>query len=159
MQILFTEPFIVCVDLLYFFFLDKILSIDKIDSLCFHGSLQCVVIQKFSLNVVQSSKFIQVLILTKNHHFSKLVLIYGITTIKSTYHSNGSSSYSVIQNLVPNFRCSANVCSSLRWSSQRNSTFVKGALEELLLFIMLITALNWLFSELHSNVICVTKFF
>jgi len=117
MQILFTEPFIVCVDLLYFFFLDKILSIDKIDSLYFHGSLQCVVIQKFSLNVVQSSNFIHVLILTKNHHFSKLVLIYGITTMKSTYHSNDSSSYSVIQNLVPNFRCSANVCSSLRWSS------------------------------------------
>ena len=110
MQILFTEPFIVCVDLLYFFFLDKILSFDKIDSLYFHGSLQCVVIQKFSLNVVQSSKFIQVLILTKNHHFSKLVLIYGITTMKSTYHSNGSSSYSLIQN-------SANVCSSLRRSS------------------------------------------
>ena len=100
-----------------FFFLDKILSIDKIDSLYSHGSLQCVVIQKFSLNVVQSSNFIHVLILTKNHHFSKLVLIYGITTMKSTYHSNGSSSYSVIQNLVPNFRCSANVCSSLRWSS------------------------------------------
>ena len=35
-----------------FFFLDKIIfiSIDKIDSLYFHGSLQCVVIQKFSLN-------------------------------------------------------------------------------------------------------------
>ena len=89
-----------CVDRLYFFSLDKILSIDKSDSMCFHGSLQCIVIQKFSLNVVQSSKFIQVLILTKNHHFSKLVLIYGITTMKSTYHSNGSSSYSVIQNLI-----------------------------------------------------------
>ena len=100
-----------------FFFLYKILSIDKIDSLYFHGSLQCVVIQKFSLNVVQSSNFIHVLILTKNHHFSKLVLIYGITTMKSTYHSNDNSSYSVIQNLVPNFRCSANVCSSLRCSS------------------------------------------
>ena len=80
MQILFTEPFII----LYFFFLDKIVSIDKIDSLYFHGSLQCAVIQKFSLNVVQSSTFIQVFILTKNHHFSKLVLIYGITTMKST---------------------------------------------------------------------------
>ena len=109
MQILFTEPFIVCVDLLYIFFLDKILSIDKIDSLYFHGSLQCIVIQNFSLNVVQSSNFIQVLILTKNHHFSKLVLIYGITTMKSTSHSNGSSSCSVIQNLVPNFRCSASL--------------------------------------------------
>jgi len=64
-----------------FFFLHKIVSIDKIDSLYFHGSLQCVVI---SLNVVQSSKSIQVLILTKNHHFPKLVLIYGITTMKST---------------------------------------------------------------------------
>ena len=30
-------------------------------------------------------------------------------------------------------------------ASQRNSTFVKGGLEELLLFIMLITALNLLF--------------
>ena len=66
-----------------FFFLDKILSIDNIDILFLHGSLQCVVIQKFSLNVVQSSKFIQVLILTKNRHFSSLVLIYGITTMKS----------------------------------------------------------------------------
>ena len=81
----FTEPFIVFVNLLYFFLLDKILSIDKIDSLYFHGSFQCVVIQKFTLNVVnvQSSNFIQVLILTKNHHFSKLLLIYGITTMKS----------------------------------------------------------------------------
>ena len=85
MEILFTEPFIVCVDLLYFFFVDKIVSIDKIDSLYFHGSLQCLVIQMFSLNVVQSSKSIQVLILTKNHHFPKLVLIYGITTMKSNY--------------------------------------------------------------------------
>ena len=46
-----------------------------------HGSLQCILI---SLNVVRSSKSIQVLILTKNHHFPKLVLIYGITTMKST---------------------------------------------------------------------------
>ena len=29
----------------------------------------------------------------------------------------------------------------------------------MLLFIMLITALNLLFSELHSNVICATKFY
>ena len=84
MQILFTEPFIIFMDLLYFFFLDKMVFIDKIDSLYFHGSLQCVVIQKFSLDAVQSSKIIQVLMLTKNHHFSKLVLIYGITTMKST---------------------------------------------------------------------------
>jgi hypothetical protein len=38
----FTEPFIMCVDLLYFFFLDKILSIDKIDScilLCYVAAL------------------------------------------------------------------------------------------------------------------------
>ena len=42
----------------------------------------------------------------------------------------------------------------------RNSIFVKGGwVEELLLFIMLITALNLLFSELHSNVICATKFY
>jgi len=105
-----------------FFFLDKMVFINKIDSLYFHGSLQCVVIQKFSLDVVQSSKFIQVLILTKNHHFSKLVLIYGITTMKSTYHSHGSFSYSVIQNLVHNFRCSANVCSSLRFDDQVKET-------------------------------------
>ena len=72
MQILFTKPFITFVDPLYFFSLDKIVSIDKIDSLYFHGSLQCLVIQKFSLNVVQSSKSIQVLILAKNHNFSKI---------------------------------------------------------------------------------------
>ena len=47
----------------------------------------------------------------------------------------------------------------LQWSSQRNSAFVKGGLVELLLFIMLITALNLLFSELHSNLTCATKFF
>ena len=34
-------------------FLDKIAPIDKIDSLYFHGSLQCIVILKFSLNVVK----------------------------------------------------------------------------------------------------------
>ena len=84
MQILFTKPFIVFVDLLYFFFLKKLLLIDKIDSLYFHGSLQRIVVEKFSLNVVQISKFIQVLILTKNHNFSELVLTYGITTMKST---------------------------------------------------------------------------
>ena len=37
--------------------------------------------------------------------------------------------------------------------------FVKGGLEELLLFIMLITALNLLFSELNSNVTRGTKFY
>ena len=84
MQILFTEPFIIFVDLLYFVLLDKIVSIHKIDRLFVQGSLQYVVIQKFSLNVVQSSQFIQVLILTKKHHFSTLVLIYVITTMKST---------------------------------------------------------------------------
>ena len=34
-----------------------------------------------------------------------------------------------------------------------------GLVKDLLLFIMLITALNLLFSELHSSVICATKFY
>ena len=73
MQILFTEPFIIFVDLLYCFSLNKIVLIDKIDSLYFHGSLQCLVIQKFSLNVVQSSKSIQVkLNLDKEPQFLKI---------------------------------------------------------------------------------------
>ena len=48
--------------------------IDKIDSLYFHGSLQCVVIQKFSLDVVQSSKFIYIsgLDLDKEPSFLKI---------------------------------------------------------------------------------------
>ena len=60
----------------------------------------------------------------------------------------------------PNFRFSENVCSSLRWSSQRNSISVKGGLaEELILFILLRTALKILFSELNSNVTRGTKFY
>ena len=138
MQILFTEPFIIFVDLLYFFPLNKIVSIDKIDSFYFHGSLQCLVIQKFSLNVVQSSKSIQVLILTKNHNFSKLVLIYGITTMKSTSHSNGRASCSVIQNLVPNFRCSASLFEPLIIKLKKLHIFKRRVSRKLLLFVMLI---------------------
>ena len=40
MQVYYTQPFIVFVDLLYFFSLHKILSIDKIDILYFYGTAE-----------------------------------------------------------------------------------------------------------------------
>ena len=153
MQILFTKPFIIFVDLLYFFLYQLIRLTACIFTAAFNALwFRSLVWMLFKVqNLFRSWSWQRTVI---SHHW---YLFMESQPWNLCNIAMAALTAPLFRTWSP-IQIFRNVCSSLRWSSQRNSTFVKGGLEELLLFIMLITALNSLFSELHSNVICATKF-